>query len=70
LWHCWEPRGTRAQKNSPLAVNARGQVRASQAGVRSAYAAFLPDIGAHGSANEKPAPGKRLGPASSSCRCG
>ena len=35
---------THAQKNSPLAVNARGQVRTSQAGVRSAYAAFLPTL--------------------------
>ena len=35
---------TLAQKNSPLAVNARGQVRTSQAGVRSAYAAFLPTL--------------------------
>lgn len=33
-----------AQKNSPLAVNARGQVRTSRAGVRSAYAAFLPTL--------------------------
>ncbi|MEP7086996.1 MAG: TolC family protein, partial [Gemmatimonadota bacterium] len=31
-----------AQKNSPLAVNARGQLRSSLAGVRSSYAAFLP----------------------------
>ncbi|MBA2683008.1 MAG: TolC family protein [Gemmatimonadaceae bacterium] len=31
-----------AQKNSPLAVNARGQLRSSRAGVRSSYAAFLP----------------------------
>ena len=35
---------TLAQKNSPLTVNARGQVRSSQAGVRSAYAAFLPTL--------------------------
>jgi len=35
---------TLAQKNSPLAVNARGQVRTSQAAVRSAYAAFLPTL--------------------------
>ena len=35
---------TLAQKNSPLAVSARGQVRTSQAGVRSAYAAFLPTL--------------------------
>jgi len=35
---------TLAQRNSPLAVSARGQVRASQAGVRSAYAAFLPTL--------------------------
>jgi outer membrane protein len=33
-----------AQRNSPIAVNARGQLRSSQAGVRSAYAAFLPTI--------------------------
>ena len=33
-----------AQRNSPIAVNARGQLRSSQAGVRSAYAAFLPSI--------------------------
>ncbi len=33
-----------AQKNSPLAVNARGQLRSSRAGVRSAYAAFLPTL--------------------------
>ncbi|MDQ2930960.1 MAG: TolC family protein [Gemmatimonadota bacterium] len=35
---------TFAQKNSPLAVNARGQLRSSRAGVRSAYAAFLPTL--------------------------
>ena len=33
-----------AQKNSPLAVNARGQVRSTRAAVRSAYAAFLPTL--------------------------
>jgi outer membrane protein len=33
-----------AQKNSPLAVNARGQVRTSRAAVRSSYAAFLPTL--------------------------
>ncbi|MEO7038520.1 MAG: TolC family protein [Gemmatimonadaceae bacterium] len=35
---------TLAQRNSPLAVNARGQLRSSRAGVRSAYAAFLPTL--------------------------
>ncbi len=35
---------TLAQKNSPLAVSARGQLRSSRAGVRSAYAAFLPTL--------------------------
>ncbi|HEY7860415.1 MAG TPA: TolC family protein [Gemmatimonadaceae bacterium] len=35
---------TLAQRNSPIAVNARGQLRSSQASVRSAYAAFLPSI--------------------------
>jgi outer membrane protein len=34
-----------AQRNSPLAVQARGQLRATDATVRGAYAAFLPDIG-------------------------
>ena len=35
---------TLAQKNSPLAVGARGQVRSSRAAVRSSYAAFLPTL--------------------------
>lgn len=35
---------TLAQKNSPLAVSARGQVRTTSASVRSAYAAFLPTL--------------------------
>jgi outer membrane protein len=41
-----------AQRNSPIAVGARGQVRSSQAGVRSAYAAFLPSINLQASASQ------------------
>ena len=33
-----------AQRNAPVAVQARGQLRSSDAIVRSAYAAFLPDV--------------------------
>ena len=33
-----------AQQNAPLAVQARGQLRSSDATVRGAYAAFLPDV--------------------------
>lgn len=33
-----------AQRNAPLAVQARGQLRTSDANVRGAYAAFLPDV--------------------------
>ena len=33
-----------AQRNAPLAVQARGQLRSSDATVRGAYAAFLPDV--------------------------
>src|SRR5918999_616119 len=33
-----------AQRNAPVAVQARGQLRSSDAGVRGAYAAFLPDV--------------------------
>ena len=33
-----------AQRNAPLAVQARGQLRSSDANVRSSYAAFLPDV--------------------------
>jgi outer membrane protein len=33
-----------AQRNAPLAVQARGQLRTSDATVRSAYASFLPDV--------------------------
>lgn len=33
-----------AQRNAPAAVQARGQLRSSDAGVRGAYAAFLPDV--------------------------
>lgn len=35
---------TLAQRNSPLAVSARGQLRSTQAAVKSAYAAFLPTL--------------------------
>jgi outer membrane protein len=35
---------TLAQRNSPIAVNARGQLQSSRAAVRSAYAAFLPTV--------------------------
>jgi outer membrane protein len=33
-----------AQRNAPLAVQARGQLRSTDANVRGAYAAFLPDV--------------------------
>ena len=33
-----------ARRNSPLAIQARGQIRQSRASVRSAYAAFLPNM--------------------------
>jgi outer membrane protein len=33
-----------AQRNAPLAVQSRGQLRSSDATVRGAYAAFLPDV--------------------------
>ena len=33
-----------AQRNAPLAVQARGQLRVTDANVRGAYAAFLPDV--------------------------
>jgi outer membrane protein len=33
-----------AQRNAPVAVQARGQLRTSDATVRGAYAAFLPDV--------------------------
>jgi outer membrane protein len=33
-----------AQRNSPTAIQARGQVRTSNSGVRSAYGAFLPNL--------------------------
>jgi outer membrane protein len=35
---------TLAQRNSPIAVQARGQLRSSDAGLRSAYAAFIPNL--------------------------
>ncbi len=35
---------TLAQRNAPLAVQSRGQLRTSDASVRGAYAAFLPDV--------------------------
>jgi outer membrane protein len=35
---------TLAQRNSPLAVQARGQIRTSHSTVRSAYGAFLPSL--------------------------
>ena len=35
---------TLAQRNAPLAVQSRGQLRTSDANVRGAYAAFLPDV--------------------------
>jgi outer membrane protein len=34
-----------AQRNSPLTVQARGELRSSRAGVRSSYLAFLPAVG-------------------------
>ena len=34
-----------ARRNSPLAVQTRGEMRASRAGVRAAYFAFIPNIG-------------------------
>jgi outer membrane protein len=33
-----------AQRNAPVAVQARGQLRSTDANVRGAYAAFLPDV--------------------------
>ncbi|MDQ3998483.1 MAG: TolC family protein, partial [Gemmatimonadota bacterium] len=33
-----------AQRNAPSAVQARGQIRASNSAVRSAYGAFLPNL--------------------------
>ena len=33
-----------AQRNSPLAVQARGQERTARAAVRSAYAGFIPSV--------------------------
>ena len=35
---------TLAQRNAPVAVQARGQLRSSDANVRGSYAAFLPDV--------------------------
>ena len=34
-----------AQRNSPLAVQTRGEMRTSRAGVRAAYFAFIPNLG-------------------------
>lgn len=51
---------TAAQRNSPTAVQARGAVRTSESGVRSAYAAFLPNLNFSLGANESS--GQRQGP--------
>lgn len=51
---------TAAQRNSPTAVQARGTVRTSESGVRSAYAAFLPNLNfSMGTSESK---GQRQGP--------
>lgn len=49
-----------AQRNSPTAVQARGAVRTSESGVRSAYGAFLPNLNFSLGANESS--GQRQGP--------
>jgi outer membrane protein len=49
-----------AQRNAPSAVAARGAIRASAAGVRSAYGAFIPSLSA--SAGNTRQGGDRLGP--------
>ena len=49
-----------AQRNAPQAVQARGQLRTSRAGVRSSYSAFLPNVNlSMGSAWQQ---GQRIGP--------
>jgi outer membrane protein len=47
---------TMAQENAPSAIQARGQVRTTSAGVRSAYGAFLPNLSfSAGSSRQLPA---------------
>jgi len=45
-----------AQQNAPLAIQARGQLRTTDAGVRSAYAAFLPAVTLSAGATRQYAP--------------
>ena len=47
-----------AQRNAPAAIQARGQLRATASGVRSAYAAFLPSLSA--SLNQNKQSGQRF----------
>jgi outer membrane protein len=49
-----------AQRNAPAAVQARGQVRASNSAVRSAYGAFLPNL--NFSMGQTQSRGRRQGP--------
>jgi outer membrane protein len=49
-----------AQRNAPAAVQARGQVRTSNSGVRSAYGAFLPDF--YITLGQSESRGRRQGP--------
>lgn len=49
-----------AQRNSPAAIQARGSVRTSESGLRSAYGAFLPSLNFTLGANESS--GQRQGP--------
>jgi len=49
-----------AQQNAPAAVQARGQLRTTNAGVRSAYAAFIPSVSVSAGANRQlPSEGDR-----------
>ena len=49
-----------AQRNAPAAVQARGQVRSSNSGIRSAYGAFLPNVNV--TLGQSESRGRRQGP--------
>ena len=49
-----------AQRNAPAAVQARGAIRGGQIGIRSAYAAFIPNLSINASTTQQSPAGQRV----------
>ena len=59
-----------AQRNAPTAIQARGQLRASTAGLRAAKAAYIPNLSVNSSVAQQSPSGERLNPTTGELQSG